>query len=60
MRSDQGVVRVDFVNGVNASNGIVYSVRQFDHDSSLVVTPGWDDVTGLGSPNNAYLTAQGG
>ena len=23
-------------------------------------TPGWDDVTGVGSPNNAYLTAQGG
>ena len=38
----------------------VYSVRAFNHDSSLVVTPGWDDVTGVGSPNNAYLTAQGG
>jgi subtilase family serine protease len=27
----------------------------FGTDSSLVVTPGWDDVTGLGTPNGLYF-----
>ena len=56
---DEGNVRADFVNGVDASNGLVYSVRTFNHDSSLTVGPGWDDVTGLGSPNSGWLTAVG-
>jgi subtilase family serine protease len=56
---DAGNVRVDFVNGVDASSGTVASVRTFDQDSSLTVTPGWDDVTGLGSPNSGWLTAAG-
>jgi hypothetical protein len=50
-------VRVDFANGVDASDGLLYSVRTFDQDSSLTVGPGWDDVTGLGSPNSAWLSA---
>jgi len=33
--------------------------RTFDQDSSLTVGPGWDDVTGLGSPNAGWLTATG-
>jgi len=41
---------------VDASGGIVYSVRTFNQDSSLAVTPGWDDVTGLGSPSPKYIT----
>ena len=56
---DAGNVRVDFANGVDASNGLLYSVRTFNHDSSLTVGPGWDDVTGLGSPNPGWLTALG-
>jgi subtilase family serine protease len=52
-----GDVRVDFANGVDASDGLLYSVRTFDQDSSLTVGPGWDDVTGLGSPNSAWLSA---
>jgi subtilase family serine protease len=55
--ADAGNVRVDFANGVDASGGLLYSVRTFDHDSSLTVTPGWDNVTGLGSPNSGWLTA---
>src|SRR3954451_25006929 len=31
---DAGNVRADYVNGVDAVGGIVYSVRKFDHDSS--------------------------
>jgi subtilase family serine protease len=56
---DAGNVRVDYANGVDASGGLLYSVRTFDQDSSLTVTPAWDDVTGLGSPNSGWLTAIG-
>jgi subtilase family serine protease len=57
---DAGNVRADFVNGVDAADGIVYSVRTFDQDSSLTVTRGWDDVTGVGSPSPRYIKAFGG
>ena len=56
-QGDPGNVRSDFVNGVNASNGIVYSVRTFDQDSSLTTGTGWDDVTGLGSVTSSYIAA---
>jgi len=56
---DAGNVRADFANGLDASGGLLYSVRTFDQDSSLTVNPGWDDVTGLGSPNSGWLTAIG-
>jgi subtilase family serine protease len=56
---DAGNVRADYANGVDASQGVVYSVRTFDQDTSLTVGPGWDDVTGLGSPNSGWLTALG-
>jgi subtilase family serine protease len=56
---DAGNVRADYANGINAAGGLLYSVRTFDQDSSLTVTPGWDDVTGLGSPNPGWLTAIG-
>ncbi len=51
-------VRPDYANDVNAKDGILYSVRTFD-DSSLDTNPGWDDVTGIGSPNSAYFEATG-
>jgi hypothetical protein len=50
-----GAVRVDYVNGVDASNGLVYSIRTFNQDTSLTTGPGWDDVTGIGSPAPAYI-----
>ncbi|MDT4893147.1 MAG: hypothetical protein QOE97_2182 [Pseudonocardiales bacterium] len=56
---DAGVVRADFANGENGSGGILYSVRTFDQDSSLTVTKGWDDVTGVGTANPGWLTALG-
>lgn len=48
-----GVVRVDYVDdvGFDPAQGYRYTVRTFDQDSSLVTTKGWDDVTGLGTPN---------
>jgi subtilase family serine protease len=50
-------VRPDYRNGVDPTAGIAYSVRTFDNDSSLMTTAGWDDVTGVGTPNGNYLTA---
>ncbi|MFD0329144.1 S8 family serine peptidase [Streptacidiphilus monticola] len=50
-----GNVRVDFVNGLDASGGLKYSVRSFGDDSSLKATTGYDDVTGVGSPTAFYL-----
>jgi subtilase family serine protease len=52
---DAGNVRPDFANGVDGSGGILYSVRTFNQDSSLSVARGWDDVTGLGSPNVGWF-----
>jgi subtilase family serine protease len=54
-----GDVRVDFVNGENANDGLLYSVRTFDQDSSLKTTPGYDLTTGVGSPNPKWLKAIG-
>lgn len=52
---DAGNVRSDYVNGLNDKNGLVYSVRTFDQDSSLTTSAGWDDVTGIGTPNFGAL-----
>jgi subtilase family serine protease len=48
-----GAIRVDFANGVDPAGGYAYSVRTFDSDEDLTihVRDGYDDVTGLGSPN---------
>jgi subtilase family serine protease len=54
-QGDPGNIRSDFKNGLNLSGGIRYSVRTFDQDSSLATGPGWDDVTGVGSPTAAYI-----
>ncbi len=53
--SQRGAVRVDFANGLDPSAGLRYSVRTFNQDSSLRTTRGWDEVTGLGSPNRGWL-----
>ena len=55
----KGAVRVDFANGLDASGGLLYSVRTFDHDSSLQTTKGYDEVTGIGVPGTGWLTALG-
>jgi subtilase family serine protease len=48
-----GVVRADYVNGEDATDGYVYSVRLLDYDEPLTihVRTGYDDVTGVGSPD---------
>jgi subtilase family serine protease len=52
-----GDVRVDYANGVDASDGLLYSVRTFGDTLSLNSVPGYDDATGLGTPTSALLTA---
>ena len=47
-------IRSDYVNGVNPNDGIVYSARSFDQDTSLATKKGWDDVTGVGTPTAIY------
>ncbi|MDT4929764.1 MAG: hypothetical protein QOF92_2631, partial [Pseudonocardiales bacterium] len=56
---EAGDVRVDFANGLDASRGLLYSVRTFNQDSSLKVKAGYDLVTGVGVPKPTWLTALG-
>ncbi|MEP7090852.1 MAG: S53 family peptidase [Nocardioidaceae bacterium] len=55
---DAGNVRADYVNGENAKDGLLYSVRTFNQDASLAIRKGWDDVTGVGSPNETWVSAK--
>ena len=51
-------VRSDFANGENAADGVNYSVRTMNQTESLHTIPGYDDVTGVGTPNGeAFLGA---
>ena len=53
-----GVVRVDYINGIDDTAGLRTSVRTFD-DPSLTIhtTSGYDDVTGLGVPKGSAFLA---
>ncbi len=55
-----GNVRPDYVNRTDPADGIVYSVREFGEDASLTTGPGWDDVTGVGTPNADNFAAAAG
>lgn len=57
--ADPGNVRSDFINSVDTSGGIRYTVRTFNEDSSLGLANGWDDVTGIGSPRPGWVTSIG-
>jgi subtilase family serine protease len=53
--SGLAVARVDFANSVDASGGLLTSVRVLGKDSSLKAVKGYDDVTGVGTPANGYV-----
>ena len=53
--TELAVARVDFANGVDASDGLLTSVRSLGKDSSLKAVKGYDDVTGVGSPTTGYV-----
>lgn len=46
-----GVVRVNYANGFNASGGTTTVLRTFNQTGTIYTRPGYDDVTGVGSPN---------
>jgi subtilase family serine protease len=50
-----GNIRSDFLNTMNDHDGLIYSVRTFNQDSSLTTDHGWDDVTGVGTVTFRYL-----
>jgi hypothetical protein len=51
-------VRSDFVNGENDTDGVAFSLRSMNQTETLHTIPGYDDVTGIGSPNGeAFLNA---
>jgi len=56
------VARRNFVNGVDSSAGTVDRLRTFDDYSGSPTQhtgPGWDNVTGLGTPGSAFLSLIG-
>ena len=55
--STVAVVRANYVNSIDASAGVVYRLRTMDQTLSLNATPGYDDVTGLGTPTSSFLSA---
>ncbi len=71
----QAVVRVDYVNGVNGREGTLTSVRVLDYEGrevfcsgtgnctrqkvALDTAPGFDSMTGIGTPGNGLLAALG-
>ncbi|HET6171213.1 MAG TPA: S53 family peptidase [Gaiellales bacterium] len=54
-QGDAANARADYVNGINPDDGVTYTVRAFDQDTSLFTTRGWDDVTGVGAPTATYI-----
>jgi len=55
--STVAVVRANYVNNIDASAGVVYRLRTMNQTLSLTATPGYDDVTGLGTPTSSFLSA---
>ncbi len=51
------VVRSDFANSVDAKGGVVTSLRSLGGDTSLSATVGYDNVTGVGTPADDYVTS---
>jgi subtilase family serine protease len=54
--STVAVVRTNYNNSVDASAGLNYGLRTMNQTLSLQTTPGYDDVTGLGTPTSFFLS----
>lgn len=53
-----GVVRVDYANGFDDAAGTITSLRTLNQTGTIYTRPGYDDVTGVGTPNGmAFLGA---
>jgi hypothetical protein len=51
--------RLPALAAVDASDGLSYVLRTANQTLSLQTTPGYDDVTGLGTPTISFLAAVG-
>jgi subtilase family serine protease len=53
--ADTAAVRVDYVNGINPNAGYRNSIRRLGFDGGLTIkaAPGYDAVTGIGTPFGA-------
>src|SRR5438876_4977357 len=51
------VVRTNYVNNAAASACLVYRLRTLNQTITLQSTPGWDDVTGIGTPTSSFVGA---
>jgi subtilase family serine protease len=53
------VVRIDYVNGVDAADGLLASVRKIDDETGLTihVRNGYDDITGIGTPGSTFVAS---
>ena len=54
----KAVVRVDYANGADATEGTTTSLRSFQQLGTLKSIKGYDDTTGVGTPNG-YLYVYG-
>lgn len=55
--STLATVRANYNNNVDGSAGLNYRLRTLNQTLSLQTTPGYDDVTGLGTPTSNFLGA---
>lgn len=55
--STLAMVRTNYNNSVDASAGLNYRLRTMNQTLSLKTTPGYDDVTGVGTPASSFLSA---
>jgi hypothetical protein len=57
-RATKAVVRTDFVNAADDSDGLVTTLRALGDTGTLTSTPGYDDTTGRGTPaGQAFVSA---
>ena len=49
----RGLVRVDYANSLDDSEGLLTTARTMNVPQSILTRTGYDDVTGVGSPNGA-------
>jgi hypothetical protein len=55
--STVAVVRNDYRNSVDATNGVLTSLRTMNQTLGLKTTTGYDDVTGVGTPTGTFISA---
>ncbi|WP_322748562.1 MULTISPECIES: hypothetical protein, partial [unclassified Frankia] len=50
-------VDLDYTNGQDPTHGYLITLRTFNQPQTINPRPGYDDVTGLGTPNGfAFVT----